>query len=340
MISTAAAATTISAPSLVRAQAKVEISKLELGLGLDPVFAPHILAMHKGWLMEAGFTEVTVKSFTSGALAGEALLAGQIHLWTPGNLPPISMVGTGLPVVVLGTNCIASAADHLVARKDANIRKPEDLYNIKIGLLAGSTASAMLYNIAKKYGLDNSKMQAVNLPPPEQLAALNSGNVQAMLCWQPWGHNAVKAGGELIHTGTTSYFETNRDKPVQVSTTRSLFVASQEFVRKNPNAARALMSALVRGQKYAADPANRTEVLDLVARETKQDRALVETIWGQYVFNPAFDEAYVADMRNMADYLVASGRLKSVTDPMEYSYTAPVAAADPGLVKIQGKAKI
>jgi ABC-type nitrate/sulfonate/bicarbonate transport system substrate-binding protein len=111
-------------------------------------------------------------------------------------------------------------------------------------------------------------------------------------------------------------------------------------VRKNPNAVRALMSALVRGQKYAADPANRAEVLDLVARETKQDRALVETIWGQYVFNPAFDEAYVADMRNMADYLVASGRLKSVTDPMDYSYTAPVAAVDPGLVKIQGKAKI
>jgi ABC-type nitrate/sulfonate/bicarbonate transport system substrate-binding protein len=340
MIGTAVAATAMSAPSLVLAQAKPEITKLEIGFGLDPVFAPHILAMQKGWLKEAGFTEVTVKSFTSGALAGEALLADQIHLWTPGNLPPISMVGTGLPVVVLGTNCIASAADHLVARKDANIRKPEDLYNIKIGLLAGSTASAMLYNIAKQYNLDDKKLQAVNLPPPEQLAALNSGNVQAMLCWQPWGHNAVKAGGELIHTGTTSHFGMNRDKPVQVSTTRSLFVASQEFVRKNPNAVRALMSALVRGQKYAADPANRAEVLDLVARETKQDRALVETIWGQYVFNPVFDEAYVADMRNMADYLVASGRLKSVTDPMDYSYTAPVAAADPGLVKIQGKAKM
>src|ERR1700742_3545188 len=104
MISATAAATAIAAPSVVRAQAKVEISKLELGFGLDPVLAPHILAMQKGWLKEAGFSEVTVKSFTSGALAGEALLADQIHLWTPGNLPPISMVATGLPVVVLGTN--------------------------------------------------------------------------------------------------------------------------------------------------------------------------------------------------------------------------------------------
>jgi ABC-type nitrate/sulfonate/bicarbonate transport system substrate-binding protein len=161
-----------------------------------------------------------------------------------------------------------------------------------------------------------------------------------MLCWQPWGRNAVKAGGELLHTGTTSYFEANRGQPAQVSATRSLFVASQDFVRKNPNAVRALMAALVRGQKYAADPANRAEVIGLVAQETKQDRALVEAIWDQYVFNPAFDEAYVADMRSMASYLVASGRLKSVTDPMDYTYTAPVAAADQGLVKVQGRAKI
>ena len=43
---------------------------------------------------------------------------------------------------------------------------------------------------------------------------------------------------------------------------------------------------------------------------------------------------------SMADYLVASGRLKAVSDPMDYTFTAPVAAADPALVKVQGKTKI
>jgi hypothetical protein len=45
-------------------------------------------------------------------------------------------------------------------------------------------------------------------------------------------------------------------------------------------------------------------------------------------------------MRSMAGYLVASGRLRSVADPMDYTYTAPVAAADPSLVKVPGKARI
>ena len=43
------------AATSARAQARPEIAKLALGFGLDPVFAPHIVAMEKGWLREAGF---------------------------------------------------------------------------------------------------------------------------------------------------------------------------------------------------------------------------------------------------------------------------------------------
>lgn len=336
----ATSSATVLAPAVVRAQARPEISKLGIGFGLDPVFAPHIVAMQKGWLREAGFTEITTPSFTSGALAGEALIAGQIHLWTPGNLPPISMANSGVPAVVLGTNCIAAKAEQLVVRNDANVTKPEDLYRIRIGLLAGSTASASLHNLARHYGLDGAKLQVVNMPPPEQLAALTNNNIQALLCWQPWAHNALKLGTTtMLHSGTTSGFAANKGAAVAVSATRSIFVASEEFVRRHPNATRILMAVLVRGQKYVADPANRTEVLDLVAAQTRQDRALVEAIWGDYTFNPAFDEAYVRDMESMAAYLVASGRLRTPKHPLDFTYSDPVAAADPALVRLPGRWK-
>lgn len=332
-----AAAAALAAPAAL-AQPRPETARLALGFGLDPVFAPHILAMRKGWLREAGFAEVTTRSFTGGALAGEALLAGEIQLWTPGNLPPISMAHTGIPVVVLGTNCIATEAEQLVARKDANIRAPEDLYRIRIGLLAGSTASATLHNLAQRYNLDERRLQVVNMPPPEQLAALNAGQIGALLCWQPWGYNARRNEAmELIHTGTRSFFAANRGEAAQISATRSLFVASQEFCRRHPNATRALVAVLLRAQRYAADPANRAEVLGLVAQETRQPRELVEAIWGEYVFNPAFDEAYVADMESMTRYLLASGRVRQARHPLDYTFTEPLAAADPSLVRVAGR---
>jgi ABC-type nitrate/sulfonate/bicarbonate transport system substrate-binding protein len=335
--STAIGTTMLLPPGIGRALAAPETTSLAMGFGLDPVFAPHIVAMEKGWLEEAGFTEVETRSFTGGALAGEALLSGDIQLWTPGNLPPISMAHNDIPIVVLGTNCIASAADKLVARADAEIRAPEDLYDIEIGLLAGSTASAFLHNLARHYGLDESRLTVVNMPPPEQLSSLNSGAVQAMICWEPWGHNAASSEvGELIHTGEVSHFEANRGEPVRVSTTRSLFVASQEFVRANPEATHLLMQTLVRAQRYVADPANWAEVLPLIAETTRQEPALVEAIWDEYVFDPTVDQAYVDDMAQMTEFLVASGRAAAALDPLGYTYTGAVASADPALVQVEG----
>lgn len=320
------------------AQAKPEVTKLGLAFGLDPVFAPHMIAMQKGWFRDAGFAEVTTKTFSGGALAGEALVSGDIQLWTPGNLPPISMTHSGVPIVVLGTNSLAMAADWLVARKDAGVRAPEDLYRTKIGLLQGSTASAVLYYLAKHYQLDEKRLQVVNMPPPEQLAGLNSNAIQAMLCWQPWGYNAMKGGNaDLVHTGLVSGFAANKGQPVQVSYTRSLFVASQEFVTKNPVATRRMVEVLVRAQRYVADPKNRNEVVTLFVEQSKQDRALADAIWDQYTFDPVFDERYVRDMDRLSDYLVASGRLKSPKSPLEYTYTDPVAAVDPALVKVPGR---
>jgi ABC-type nitrate/sulfonate/bicarbonate transport system substrate-binding protein len=336
-----AATAAAAMPASAWAQARPETSKLVLHFGLDPVFVPHMLGMSKGWFKDAGFTDVTTKTFTGGAAAGEALVADEIHLWTPGNLPPISMAHTGVPIVVLATNAIASAADKLIARKDANVKAPEDLYKIKIGLVQGSTASADLYYLAKHYNLDEKKLQVVNMPPPEQLAAINSNNIQALLCWQPWGYNAMKSGTtELIHSGTLSGFAANKGAKVQVSYTRSLFVAGQDFVKKNPVATRKMVEVLLRGQKYAADPKNKDEVITLFAEQSKQDKALAQAIWDEYVFDPTFDEQYVKDMDQMTAYLVASGRVKMPKSVLDYTYSAPLAAADPALVKVPGRFKV
>ena len=300
-----------------------------------------MLGMSKGWFKEAGFTDVTTKTFTGGAAAGEALVADEIHLWTPGNLPPISMAHNGVPIVILGTNAIATTADKLIVRKDANVKAPEDLYKIKIGLVQGSTASADLYYLAKQYNLDEKKLQVVNMPPPEQLAALNSNNIQGLLCWQPWGYNGLKSGTtEMIHSGTESGFAANKGAKVQISYTRSLFVASQEFVKKNPVATRKMVEVLLRGQKYVADPKNREETINLFCEQTKQDKTLAQAIWDDYAFDPTFDDAYVKDMDQMTAYLLATGRIKSAKSVLDYTFTTPLAAVEPGLVKVPGRFKV
>lgn len=322
----------------VGAGAQVEFKDLALGFGVDLPFAPHIVAIQKGWFKEAGFSNVSTKTFTAGALAGEALVAGQIQLWTPGNLPPVSMFHNGIPIVMLGTNCVNWGLDKLVVRKDANVNTPQDLYRIKIGLLQGSTASADLHHLARHYGLDEKRLQVVNLPPPEQLTSLVAGNIQAMLVWEPWGYQALKtADTKVLHTGLISYFDANKGQRVKITDNRSVFVASQEFVRKNPKAVRAILQVLLRAQRYVADPKNRDEVLRMYSEFQKQDLEMNRAIWADYVFDPAFDEAYVEDMERTTAFLEGAGRIKSRTNILDYTYTDPIFELDPSLVKVKGK---
>ena len=333
------AALMTAGPAFAQAAAP-ELAKISLGFGIDPPFAPFIVAMQKGWFKDAGFSDVQTKSFTAGALAGEALMSGDIQLWTPGNLPPISMAHNGAPVVVVGTNCVNWNLEKLTVRRDANVTKPEDLYGIKIGLLQGSTSSAFLYYLAKHYGLDDKKLQVVNLPPPEQLASLLSNAIQGFICWEPWPVRALQSDqAVVVHTGTTSGFAANKGERVKVSDNRSIWVVSQDFARKNPKTLQAIMGVLIKAQRYVADPKNTDEAIKLFSDFQKQDPELNRKIWDNYVFKPDFDEAYVSDMEHTAEFLLATGRIKKHINVLDYTYSAPMAAIDPALVKVPGKWK-
>jgi ABC-type nitrate/sulfonate/bicarbonate transport system substrate-binding protein len=319
--------------------ADLEVTRLRFGFGVDPVFAPHIVAMEKGWFEDAGFTEIETVTFTAGALAGEALAAGELELWTPGNVPPISMIHAGLPIVVVGSNT-GAYIERFVMRTDVNLESPEDLYNIRIGLLEGSTASAVLNNIAEEYGLDVARMQVVNLPPPEQMTSIINNEIQAFIVWNPWPYLAIEnpeVDVQVMHDGTTSYFPWAENEPFQTSFTRSLFVTSEQFVRNNPNSARAMMQVLLRAQEYVRDPANRDEVVQLISDYLGQPVEQNQALWDDYDFDPVIDQDYVRDMQAYTDFLFESGRIDSRMDPLSYTYTEFLEEYDPGLVDVQGE---
>jgi ABC-type nitrate/sulfonate/bicarbonate transport system substrate-binding protein len=319
--------------------AELETTTLRFGFGVDPVFAPHIIAMEKGWFADAGFTNVETVTFTAGALAGEALAAGEIELWTPGNVPPISMRHNGLPIVVIGSNT-GAYIERFVMRSDVNLEEPEDLYDIRIGLLEGSTASAVLNNIAEEYGLDVTQMQVVNLPPPEQMTSLINNEIQAFIVWNPWPYLAEQSpdvDAVIMHDGTTSYFPWDENEPFQTSFTLSLWVTSESFLRESPNAARAMTHVLLRAQEYVRDPANRDEVIETVSTYLEQPVQQNQALWDDYDFDPTIDQDYIRDMQAYTDFLFEAGRIESQLDPLSYTFTGFLEEYDPSLVQVQGQ---
>ena len=112
-----------------------------------------------------------------------------------------------------------------------------------------------------------------------------------------------------------------------------------EVARVSKHFGAADAAPVLRAQRYVANPANTDEVQRRFAEVQKQDIALVRAIWGNYVFNPGFDDAYVADMERTAAYLETSGRIKKRMNVLDYTYTEPLAGLDRSLVKVEGRWK-
>ncbi len=186
-----------------------------------------------------------------------------------------------------------------------------------------------------------SRIQTVNLAPPEAMAAMANNEIQGIIFWEPFPYRAVEEqDAKVVHTGTKSFFAQNNGEEVPVSNNRTVWVASQDWVRNNPNATKALVEVLLKAQAYVADPANQAEVMKIFSDFQKQPVEMNQALIGDYTFDPTMDQAFVDDMSAIADYLQATNRIQGERkDVLTYTYTDPMKAVDPALVEIEGQWK-
>ena len=139
----------------------------------------------------------------------------------------------------------------------------------------------------------------------------------------------------------------NTEKPLRVmsactarrgvwGTTRIL---SEDWVKRNPNATKALVKVLLKTEAYIRDPAHQDEVLKIYSDFQKQPLDMNKTLIDDYTFDPAVDKDYVEDMSAIADFLESTNRISNRRDALTYTYTEPMKAVDPSLVTVEGQWK-
>ena len=322
--------------STALAQKSGEPSKfgvLRLPYQSEPHFAPVSVAIEKGWFKEAGFDSIERKTFTAGALAGEALIGNEIELWIPGNVPVISMRHSGFPVVIAGVNN-RSRTEHLIIRNDSNVKEPKDLYNIRIGLMVGSTSSPVLENLANHYGLDTKRLKVVNLPPPEQVTSLRNNEIQGMLVWPPFAYDSK------IRDISSYRFES-----LKFSNTIAPVVFNEKFIREKREAAKSIMCRFYfEDRLFAVSLRIKMRPSDYMSKSRVHQEIWLKEIGifigvVQQTRNLSIDERYVTDMESYTRYLHSQGRIKDPIPALNYTYTEIVKEIRPSLVKVEGKWK-
>ena len=283
-----AAATMIAArtlsPSGVFAQgAGPETKTAKLGFIALSDAAPLFVAKDKGLFDKHGMTDVDVSKQSSwgttrdnlvlgsggGGIDGAHILSPMPYLITSGAVTQ-SKAGTPMSILArlnLDGQCISVGQEYADLKlgldsapfKPALEKKKASGKEVKAAVtFPGGTHDLWMRYWLAAGGIDpNKDIQTITVPPPQMVANMKVGTMDTFCVGEPWNGQLVnqKIGYTALTTG--ELWNLHPEKA---------FAMRTDWVEKNPNAAKALLMAVMEAQQWCDKPENREELATICAK--------------------------------------------------------------------------
>lgn len=262
---------------------KVETTSAKLGFIALTDSAPLIVALEKGLFAKYGMTDVKVEKQASWPVTRDNLVLGSggggidgAHILSP--MPYLMTLGTitkgnKVPMYLLArlnTNgqaiSIANTYKDLKVGKESTLLKEAFAKSKSAGkeLKVAMTFPGGTHDLWMRYwlaagGIDpNSDVSVVPVPPPQMVANMKVGNMEAFCVGEPWNAQLVNQnqGYTALLTG-----ELWQDHPEKA------FAMRADWVDKNPNAAKAMLMAVQEAQQWCDKDENKEEMVKIVSAQ-------------------------------------------------------------------------
>jgi NitT/TauT family transport system substrate-binding protein len=176
---------------------------LKIGYSDWPGWVAWEVAIEKGWFKEAG-VDVKFEWFDYVA-SMDAFAAGKLDAVAMTNGDTLVTGSSGAQGVMILVNDYSNGNDMVVARP--GIKSIKELKGKKIGVEVGFVDHLLLLNALEAAGLSESDVVLVNVPTNETPQVLASGDVDAIVAWQP------NSGQALAQVPGSTAVSTSRDAP-------------------------------------------------------------------------------------------------------------------------------
>jgi ABC-type nitrate/sulfonate/bicarbonate transport system substrate-binding protein len=318
-----AGAAGILRPSSANAQ-KLEVTRVVLGqakaAGQSAQFP---LAIANRLFADQGL-DVSMIYFNSAAEMNEGLASGSVHIAASGDVPGIGLMAHKGPAKCLAPLADFSSDQGMVVRK--GITSPKQLEGSKLALTKGTTATMLIELYIKKYDLDAKKIGLIHMSAPEQIPAFISGDIDGLICWEPWLWTATeKVPGSHVMQRAPGLFKTF-----------NLLLASDEYLTKYPNTVKAVLRGLLKANEQIQSPDGRRQAAQLVRKNEMP--AIPEDVLLKMIetrtFTMTIDAPLVDGLQKMTDFLLSVGRIDRKVEVREWLQPKLMRELHPDLVKV------
>jgi ABC-type nitrate/sulfonate/bicarbonate transport system substrate-binding protein len=328
---------TLTGPALAQ---KPEVAEVDAWLVRDAQMSSQFAVADALGFFKAEGIKINPRWYIAGTDLPSMWGAGNIHLGTATATMVVPIAAAGQSIYNIAPQTDVAGTQQIVLGKKGQeiVKSPKDFEKIKIGMPKGASVTMAIQAMARDHGVDFTKIQFVNLSPPDAVTALAKGDIDAMAAWAPWVFNAVKqAGGKVYFTGNRSMIP-GKEGQVDWLHVHAGVVASGKMLKENPNTLKAVLRAL----KKATDSINkdREGAVKIVAREMKTDEALTRDIMALNVYSMEMNDKIHKGMVEFVDFLHSLDRIKQKFPAESVIYTKLLEETDPSLVKWKSKTEV
>jgi NitT/TauT family transport system substrate-binding protein len=276
-------------------------------IGVSVSIWPAIVAKQKGFFAEEGL-DIDIINSGASARSLQQVAAGSAAIGSSSMVDSVRAIGAGATVKVF-LNSLAVGTHSLIAAK--TIKTVKDLKGKKVMTGgAGDITNLWWQAVARHHGLDPDK--DVDLlfsgSTAARMAALFAGGIEATVLSTPQSFKAIEDG----------WTDLGPVAPYLGEFPMMIWHANARWAEQNEKALLAFTRAHNKAVRYMSEPAHRTEVSQLLAKESSSSVDDALKTWDlcmqikAFVPDGAISDAAILRAR---DALLASGDLKGAPQP-------------------------
>ncbi|PWB83076.1 MAG: bicarbonate-binding protein [Methylocystaceae bacterium] len=260
-----------------------EVTKAILGYIALIDASPLVIAKEKGFFAKHGLPDVDVSKQASwGATRDNLVLGGDkngidgAHILTPmpylistgkvtqNNVPTPMYIAARLNLDAQAISVSNEYKDLEVTTnasslKEAFAKKKAAGKEVKVAMtFPGGTHDLWLRYWLAAAGIDPDKdVSTIVVPPPQMVANMKVGNMDAFCVGEPWNEQLVNQGVGFTACTTGEIWAKHPEKALGLRA---------EWVDKNPRAAKALIAAVLEAQQWCDKMENKQELAEIVGK--------------------------------------------------------------------------
>lgn len=259
------------------------LEKKSIKVGFVPITCatPILMAKPLGIYEKYGL-DVELVKMPGWAAVRDAMMAGELdatHLIAP--MPITMSLGIGSAAFATRTVTISNLNGNAITvakQHEQNVKGPADFKGFRIAIpYPHSTHTLLLRYYLATGGLDPDKdVQMDVVPPPDTVALMSVGDLDAMFIAEPFNQRLVAEGAGYLHM---------LSKDLWPGHPCCILSAGQEWMDANPNTFNALTKAVIEASHYSKGQTNRMAIVQELAPRSylNQPLEVLEAIYtGQY----------------------------------------------------------